>query len=104
MKAIADGFAGRSGGLAPAKSEQAAKGDDVGVIVVDLYKRILVMQVGIIAGAWFAQSYGSKAPLIIVIVLKTLVDLGSRSGGLSLPMSVSANGKSVSIKPTDPAS
>ena len=89
--------------LATAKSEKAARGDYVGVIVVDLYKRILVMQVGIIAGAWFTQSYGSKAPLIIVIVLKTLIDLGSSRGGSS-PMSMSVNGKTVSIKPSDPAS
>ncbi len=56
------------------------------------------------AGAWFAQSYGSKAPLLIVIVLKTLVDLGSRSGGSSFPMTVSTNGTTVSIKPNDPTS
>jgi hypothetical protein len=77
--------------------------DYVGVIIADLYKRILVMQVGIIAGAWFAQSYGTRAPLLIVIVLKTLIDLGS-SGGSSFPMTVSTNGTTVSIKPSDPAS
>lgn len=89
---------------APAASKKTKGNDYVGVIIGDLYKRIFVMQAGIIAGAWFAQSYGSKAPLLIVIVLKTLVDLGSRSGGSSFPMTVSTNGTTVSIKPNDPAS
>jgi len=44
-------------------------------IVLGLYTRIAVMQVGIIFGAWFAQSLGSRAPLIIVIVLKSLIEL-----------------------------
>ena len=86
----------------PAASKKTKGNDYVGVIIGDLYKRIFVMQAGIIAGAWFAQSYGSKAPLIIIIVLKTLIDLGS-SGGSS-QMSMSVNGKTVSIKPSDPAS
>ena len=90
---------------AVAAASKKTKGNDyVGVIIGDLYKRIFVMQAGIIAGAWFAQSYGSKAPLLIVIVLKTLVDLGSRSGGSSFPMTISSNGTTVSIKPNDPAS
>lgn len=91
--------------LVPATPEKTEKNVEyVGAIIADLYKRILVMQVGIIAGAWFAQSYGTKAPLIIVIVLKTLFDLGGRnSGGSSLPMTISTNGQTVSIKPTDPA-
>jgi hypothetical protein len=49
----------------------------VGAIVSTLYVRILIMQVAIIAGAMFAQSSGSLAPLLIVIGFKTLFDLGS---------------------------
>jgi hypothetical protein len=44
-------------------------------IIKGLYTRIVVMQVGIIFGAWFAQSLGSRAPLIIVIALKSLIEL-----------------------------
>ena len=51
------------------------KNDHVGAVVGGLYARIMVMQVGIIFGAWFSQAYGSKAPLLIVIVLKSLIEL-----------------------------
>ena len=67
--------------------------DRVGSVVGALYMRIFAMQFAIIAGAWFAKEYGSTAPLLIVIVLKTLFDLrlggklpftaGSRSGSKS---------------------
>jgi Family of unknown function (DUF6498) len=45
-------------------------------IVGSLYARIVILQIAIIAGAWFAQSYGSVAPLLLVIGLKILIDLG----------------------------
>lgn len=51
------------------------KKDHIGPLVGSLYARIFVMQIGIIFGAWFAQSFGNKAPLMIVIVLKSLVEL-----------------------------
>ncbi len=52
-------------------------GDAVGAIVGTLYIRIFIMQAAIIFGAMFAQRRGSLAPLLIVIGLKTLYDLGS---------------------------
>ncbi len=47
--------------------------------ISDLYVRIVVMQLAIIAGAWFAQEVapGAAWPLILLILLKTAVDAGS---------------------------
>ena len=59
--------------------EQAQKktgGDAVGAVVGTLYTRIFIMQIAIIFGAWFAGAIGSTAPLLLVIGLKTVVDLG----------------------------
>jgi uncharacterized protein DUF6498 len=61
------------------KASPDDKPDAVGIVVGGLYVRIVVMQIAIIAGAWFAQAYGSMAPLLIVIGLKTLFDLGADS-------------------------
>jgi hypothetical protein len=58
-----------------AQVQQKTGGDAVGAAVAPLYIRIFIMQVAIILGAWFAQAIGSIGPLIIVIVLKTVVDL-----------------------------
>lgn len=52
-------------------------GDAVGSVIGGLYVRIVIMQVAIIAGGIFAQSYGSIVPLLIVIALKTLFDLAA---------------------------
>jgi uncharacterized protein DUF6498 len=57
------------------KVQEKTGGDAVGAAVAPLYIRIFIMQVAIIFGAWFAQAIGSIGPLIIVIVLKTSVDL-----------------------------
>ena len=70
-------------GLYPKKKiGPGESGDAVGAVVGGLYVRIVVMQIAIIAGAIFARSYGSIAPLLIVIGLKTLADLTAsiRSG------------------------
>jgi hypothetical protein len=65
---------------APApKKAGAEKPDPVGGIVATLYVRIVIMQVGIIFGAWFSGFTGSLAPLLIVMGLKTLGDLGGSS-------------------------
>ena len=62
---------------APAATPQPSRGGDaVGRIVGMLYGRIVMMQLAIIFGAMAAQSYGSLAPLYIVIGLKTLFDFG----------------------------
>jgi hypothetical protein len=53
-----------------------ASGDRVMPIIGGLYARIVIMQIAILAGAWFSGFTGSLAPLVIVIALKTLFDLG----------------------------
>ena len=70
-------------GLYPKKRLAPADGgsDTVGSIVGGLYVRIVIMQIAIIAGAIFANSYGSIAPLVIVIVCKTLADLTAATCG-----------------------
>lgn len=48
-------------------------------IFAALFVRIFVMQAAIIFGAMLVQSYGTMAPLVVLIVLKTLIDF---AGGL----------------------
>jgi uncharacterized protein DUF6498 len=61
------------------KSDKGEKPDTVGGIIAALYIRIVVMQVAIIFGALFSGFTGSLAPLLIVMVLKTLSDLVTSS-------------------------
>ena len=53
-------------------------------MVGGLYVRIVIMQIAIIFGAIFANSYGSIAPLLIVIGFKTLVDMAASASGASI--------------------
>lgn len=50
--------------------------DPLNPVISGLYTRIIVMQFGIIFGAWLSEAFGSRAPLVIVIVLKSLIELG----------------------------
>lgn len=56
----------------------AAKPDAVNDLISPIFGQILVMQVAIIGGAWMARSFGSLAPLTIVIGGKTLADFSRR--------------------------
>jgi hypothetical protein len=58
-------------------------GDAVGSVVLGLYGRIIIMQVAIIFGAMAALRFGTVAPLVIVIGLKMLIDLGTRLSAIS---------------------
>jgi hypothetical protein len=58
------------------QTQKKTGGDAVGAVVATLYTRIFIMQIAIIFGAWFAGAIGSMAPLLLVIGLKTLIDLG----------------------------
>ncbi len=58
-------------------SQTGKPGDAVGGIVGGLYVRIVIMQVAIIFGAMISGMSGSLAPLVIIIALKTLIDLGA---------------------------
>ncbi len=51
----------------------------VGNAVGGMLGRIVIMQCGVIFGAMLARSYGSSAPMYIVIGLKLLSDLGGNS-------------------------
>ncbi len=51
--------------------------EDLGNLLLGMFKRIVLMQVAIIFGGMLANSYGSMAPLMILIGLKALFDLGS---------------------------
>jgi hypothetical protein len=59
----------------PQGLDPEAKKSGIGPVIGTLYTRIVIMQIAILAGAVLAQSYGSLAPLLLVIGLKTLVDL-----------------------------
>lgn len=50
----------------------------VGAAVGGMMGRIVVMQIAVIFGAMLATKYGTQAPMLIVIGLKTLFDLGGR--------------------------
>jgi hypothetical protein len=47
----------------------------VGAVVGGLLSRIVIMQTAVIGGAMLAQTYGTQAPILIAIGLKTLFDL-----------------------------
>ena len=77
--AFVDAFARRLHvSLARPAAMAATGGDAIGRVVLGLYGRIFIMQAAIIFGAMAAWRFGSVAPLVIVIGLKTLIDLGSR--------------------------
>jgi hypothetical protein len=50
--------------------------DHLSPVISGLYTRIIVMQFGIIFGAWLTELFGNAGPLIIVIVVKAIIDLG----------------------------
>lgn len=53
------------------------QGEAEGGVIAALYTRIIVMQFTILIGAWFAILAGNSAgALILLIVIKTVVDLG----------------------------
>jgi Family of unknown function (DUF6498) len=81
--AFVDAFARRlhvmlARGAGGADAADAPAGDAVGSVVLGLYGRIVIMQVAIIFGAVASLRFGTVAPLVIVIGLKTLIDLGTR--------------------------
>jgi hypothetical protein len=48
---------------------------DTGEIMGDFYKRIVVMHVAIMGGAFIAQMIGRTAPLIVLVLLKTALEI-----------------------------
>jgi hypothetical protein len=56
-------------------SEESPGGKQAGGLVGGLYVRIVIMHLVVIVGAILAQKFGAIAPLILLIVVKTVVDL-----------------------------
>jgi hypothetical protein len=65
------------GSMTPLAQEPQAGSDAVGAIAGGLFVRIFIMQAAIIFGGMLSKTYGSIAPLLIVIGCKTLIDMGA---------------------------
>ncbi len=50
-------------------------GADTGTIMGDFYKRIVLMHVAIMGGAFIAQAIGTAAPLIVLVLLKVAIEI-----------------------------
>jgi hypothetical protein len=75
-------------------------GDGVGPAVGGMLGRIAMMQVAVIIGAMLARSYGSSAPLLVIIGLKTLFgfERGKGSGGqIPVHLEFTSNGVTTSL-------
>jgi len=58
-------------------------GGAVGSVVGGLYLRIFIMQAAIILGGMAAKHFGTIAPLVIAIGLKTMIDFVTRLGPIA---------------------
>ncbi|MGL4558285.1 MAG: DUF6498-containing protein [Afipia sp.] len=63
---------------------------DTGEIMGGFYKRIVIMHVAIMAGAFIAQAIGTAAPLIVLVLLKIAIEIKfqmkARSKDAAAPM------------------
>ena len=75
--AFVDAFARRLH-VVLARTPDDPSSNAVGSVVLGLYGRVFLMQVAIIFGAMAAYRFGSVAPLVMVVGLKMLIDLGTR--------------------------
>jgi len=48
---------------------------DAGTLMSDFYKRIVLMHIAIMAGAFIAQMIGTTAPLIVLVLLKIALEV-----------------------------
>jgi hypothetical protein len=74
--------------------------DGVGPVVGGTLGRIAIMQVSVIIGAMLSRSYGTQAPLLIMIGLKTLFGFQSRdasSHGIPVHMEFKSGGKTTTL-------
>jgi hypothetical protein len=90
-------FGRRRAAFAP--HEPDSDTDHLSPVISALYTRIIVMQFGIIFGAWLANSFGNHGPLMIVIVLKSVIELG-----IWAPWKAVADDKPVTVKSDEAAS
>jgi hypothetical protein len=68
-------------GIAAEEPKLDESTDAVGAAIGSLLGRIAIMQAAVIFGAMLAKSYGSNAPMYIVIVLKLIFESGGTSRG-----------------------
>jgi hypothetical protein len=54
---------------------KAPASTDTGEIVGGFYKRIVIMHVAILGGAFVAQAIGTAAPLIVLVLLKIAIEI-----------------------------
>lgn len=80
--AFVDAFA-RALHVALARPKDAAPGQAIGSVVGGLYVRVIIMQMAIIFGAIASAVLGSAAPLVILVVLKTVVDFVVRLSAIT---------------------
>ena len=80
--AFVDAFA-RALRVTLARPKDAAPRQAIGSVVGGLYVRVIIMQVAIIFGAIASAVLGSAAPLVILVVLKTVVEFVIRLDAIS---------------------
>jgi Family of unknown function (DUF6498) len=72
-------------------AEMAHADGDLGGIIGPMLGRVVLMQVAIIFGGMFAARFGSMAPLLILIGLKTLADLSGNVPVAGVSMTAGAS-------------
>ncbi len=85
-------------------TETPKPSDGVGPVVGGMLGRIAIMQVAVIVGAMLARSYGSEAPLLIMIGLKTLFGFQHGSGSnkqIPVHVELTGNGKTTRLDVND---
>jgi hypothetical protein len=77
----------------PGLPHPAAAGPvDAGSVIGGVLGRIFLLQVAIIVGAFVAVAFGSRAPLFILVILKTLIDVGLHTAAEVRPRAARAPG------------
>jgi hypothetical protein len=70
--------------IAPARADERGLLSPSETLLSGLYARIVVMQVTIIFGAWFALLIGTAGAYIFLIAIKTAIDVALQIGGNAL--------------------
>jgi Family of unknown function (DUF6498) len=80
--------------------EKPTPADGVGPVVGSMLGRIAIMQVAVIVGAMLMRSYGTEAPLLIMIGLKTLFSFQRSNGsphGIPVHLEFTSGGKRTTL-------
>jgi len=65
-------------GVTLVRPQSGLPAEAFGSVVGGVYLRIVIMQAAVIFGAMAARRFGTMAPLVVAILLKTLIDFSSR--------------------------